>query len=193
MKAGQFLSLSDFNTLQNNNLEPREVQVQSVGTLNAERQVFRIGFIEADFSKAVLNMTPAKGEPLNIVLTYEPALPIKNRRQMIESGEGFLFVNATAPTGADLNTTLSFVEDINAPEGDKYLKVLESYGPYSETPAREGLVGVKLIGHLVVYEAESEGKKGTYLVVFEYGSPENKDGGLITLYRGVGISPHEIK
>jgi hypothetical protein len=193
MKAGQFITLSDFDSLKSNGLQPVETQVLSVGALSAERQVFRIAFLSEDFSKAVLNMTPAKGDPLNIVLTYEPLLPVNNRRQMVENGEGFLFVNASAPAGADLNTTLSYVADINAPEGDKYLEVLDAYGSYNEVPARDGLSGVKLIGHLVVYEAEADANKGTYLVVFEYGSPDNKDGGLITLYRGKGIAPHEIK
>ena len=194
MEVDTFVELNDLTSLQKNGLKPVLKQIKAIGTLKAERQVFKLYFTdESEDMCAWLNMTPPTGEQLNIKLSKETALNPGNRRQMIEAGEGFLFTVPEAPAGADLNLTLTYVPDIQAPpDNDRYLKILETFGEYVEKPSRLGLANYKILGHLVIYEAEDADKKGTYLVVFEYGAPTNKDGGLITLYRGVGVAEHEI-
>lgn len=174
-------------------MQPVQKQVVRLGTLQDERAVFRIHYTDTSGEEMLLSMTPKTGPALNIFLEKHPALSTANRRQMVESGEGFLFLDPTAPAGVDLWQKLDYVPDINAPDGNRYLRVLETLGTYKETPTREGLAGVELIASLGIYEAELEDLKGTYLVTLEIGTPTYKDGGLITLYQGRAIATGDIE
>ena len=195
MNPGDFFSLSDFKSLTDNNAEPLRLQIARVGTLLGASAAFRFFFTNEECTQALLKMSITKGEPINILLTREEALQPRNRREMIAANEGWLFKNQTAPAAADLSTSLEYVPDINSPDGDKFNNVLEAHGKYAETPARQGLDGVVLYGHLVVFERDgpSDDGKDTHLVVFEFGSPKSRDGGLITLFKGRQILPHEIE
>ena len=193
MKPNQFFALADFTSLSKNNMQPIEKQVVRLGTLQDDRAVFRLHYTVLNCEEMLLSMTPKTGPALNILLEKHPALPPANRRQMVEAGEGFLFTDPTAPAGVDLWEKLDYVPDINAPDGNRYVRVLETHGTYKETPSRDGLAGVELIASLGIYEAELEDLKGTFLVTLEIGTPTCKDGGLIILYQGRSIDAGDIE
>lgn len=191
MKPGQSFELHDFISLQSNHVIPLPKTVHCVGRLDTKLADVTLNYLD-NSQKEILLTIVSDGHTFHLLLELEEALPPRNRKQLITDGVTFLLVGEMAPD--ERYDQLQYSADITDPQQELFLKVTEMFHPYEETPWRDGLEpSDKLYGTLVLYKAQNETLDNSYLVALEVGDVTNSNGGLVSLYKGRPILPHEIK
>lgn len=182
------LELSDAKSLKRNHFKAQSWNVFRTGRTRNDSVILH--FLDQEENELLLRFKH-DGRTLDLLLTRNTELPYLNRKGLQEQGLDFMFDSKPEVSPMEWNYHKDFTKS-----GALFVNQLVApiSGLYSEVPHRTG-TGTLLLTVGIFHSDDDKAKadsEGPYVVFIEIGSPENEDGGLVTIFQGVEIQPHEI-
>lgn len=174
----KIIELSDAISVFQNGMQTLTEEVYITGRLSAVNVTLES--LGAPYFEKVLASCSMDGVKSFMLLEKENRLPFGMiRSEIVNNGLGFLFAETEGKEGG-----WKYVHDLNDDDnGVSYIKNVDMFSPYRETPPRELFVNDEMESRFVVYTPTS-GKNKNFdgIAVIEFGYDLQNKSGLIYYY-----------